>query len=100
MDPMPIIAFNCMFGTLKLKRWGGGALKRPKSKFVNTSSPRKIPPLDLEDLVNGQVLAPKQGGYILELQEAQLELEAMTQTLVALGDVLNTVGGRTPAITS
>ena len=59
------------------------------------SSPPKIPPLDLEDLVNCQVLAPKQGGYILELREAQLELEAMTKTLVALGDVLNSVGGRT-----
>ena len=51
----------------------GGGQKRP-NQIRRPSSPRKIPPLDLEDLVNGQVLAPKQGGYILELQEAQFRV--------------------------
>ena len=81
----------------------GGGQKRP-NQIRRPSSPRKIPPLDLEDLVNGQVLAPgfpKQGGYIYwSYKRHSLQLEAMTKTLVALGDVLNTVGGRTPAITS
>ena len=73
---------------------GGGSKKT--NQIRRPSSNRKIPPLDLEDLVNGQVLAPKQGGYILELREAQFTVGGHDKRpWVALGDVLNTVGGRT-----